>query len=427
MRKRVVVTGVGAVNPMGHNVEEVWAGLKEGKSGVALTTIFDASKFPTKISAEVKNWDITKVGEDAEKWKHRGRHTKFAAGAAIQAMAESGVLDAIKNPTRFGVYLGCGEGSQDFGSFSRMMVAALTPDGLDVVKFTQAGLETLNPLAEIEQEPNMPAGYVAGMFNAQGPNANCLTACAASSQAIGEAVEIIRRGDADVMLSGGAHSMIHPFGVTGFNLLTALSTSNDEPTKASRPFDRQRNGFVLGEGGAMVVLEELEHAKRRGAKIHAEIMGYGTTADAYRITDIHPEGRGAISCMKMAIADAGLNPADIQYVNAHGTSTSVNDRVESLACKVVFGDRAYQTPVSSTKSMMGHLIAAAGVTELIVCLMAMRDNVLPPTINYENPDPDCDLDYVPNAARQAKCDYVLSNSFGFGGQNISLVAGRFKG
>lgn len=427
MRKRVVVTGVGAVNPMGHDVEEVWTGLKEGKSGVGLTTIFDASRFPTKISAEVKGWDITQTGEDAETWKFRGRHTKFAAGAAKQAMAESGVLDSIKDPTRFGVYLGCGEGSQDFANFSRMMATALTPEGIDLIKFTKAGLETLNPLAEIEQEPNMPAGYVAGMFNAQGPNANCLTACAASSQAIGEATEIIRRGDADVMLSGGAHSMIHPFGVTGFNLLTALSTSNDAPAKASRPFDRKRDGFVLGEGGAMVVLEELEHAKRRGAKIYGEILGYGTTADAYRITDIHPEGRGAISCMKMAIADAGISPADIQYVNAHGTSTSVNDRVESLACKLVFGDRAYQTPVSSTKSMMGHLIAAAGVTELIVCLMAIRDNVLPPTINYENPDPDCDLDYIPNTARQARCDFALSNSFGFGGQNISLVAGRFKG
>jgi 3-oxoacyl-[acyl-carrier-protein] synthase II len=427
MRKRVVVTGVGAVNPMGHSVEEVWSGLKEGKSGVGVTTIFDASRFPTKISAEVKGWDITQTGEDAETWKFRGRHTKFAAGAAKQAMAESGVLDSIKDPTRFGVYLGCGEGSQDFANFSRMMATALTPEGIDLVKFTQVGLETLNPLAEIEQEPNMPAGYVAGMFNAQGPNANCLTACAASSQAIGEATEIIRRGDADVMLSGGAHSMIHPFGVTGFNLLTALSTSNEEPAKASRPFDRKRDGFVLGEGGAMVVLEELEHAKRRGAKIYGEILGYGTTADAYRITDIHPEGRGAISCMKMAIADAGISPADIQYVNAHGTSTSVNDRVESLACKLVFGDRAYQTPVSSTKSMMGHLIAAAGVTELIVCLMAIRDNVLPPTINYENPDPDCDLDYIPNTARQARCDFALSNSFGFGGQNISLVAGRFKG
>ncbi|MDX1947505.1 MAG: beta-ketoacyl-[acyl-carrier-protein] synthase family protein [Pirellulaceae bacterium] len=423
MRRRVVVTGMGCVNPLGHDVETVWSALKEGKSGVGYTTIFDASKFPTKISAEVKNWDITQAGEDAETWKFRGRHTKFACGSAKQAVAQSGLMDAKLDPTRFGVYLGCGEGSQDFGSFSRMVSLALTADGLDLVKFAQRGLEILNPIAEIEQEPNMPAGYVAGLFNAQGPNANCLTACAASSQAIGEATEIIRRGDADVMLSGGAHSMIHPFGVTGFNLLTALATKyNDDPAKASRPFDRLRDGFVLGEGGAMVVLEELEHARRRKAPIFGEILGYGTTADAYRITDIHPEGRGAIACMKMAIADAGISPGDIQYVNAHGTSTSVNDRVESLACKSVLGPK---TPVSSTKSMMGHLIAAAGVTEMIVCLMAIRDNVLPPTINYENPDPDCDLDYIPNHARPTRCDRALSNSFGFGGQNISLVVGRF--
>jgi 3-oxoacyl-[acyl-carrier-protein] synthase II len=426
MRRRVVITGMGCVNPLGHDVETMWAALKEGKSSVGYTTIFDASNFPTKISSEVKDWDITQLGEDAEVWKYRGRHTKFACGAAKQAVMQSGILDAPLDPTRFGVYLGAGEGSQDFMSFSYMMNAALQQDGIDLVKFAKAGLDILNPLAEIEQEPNMPAGYVAGMFNAQGPNSNCLTACAASSQAIGEATELIRRGDADVMLSGGAHSMIHPFGVTGFNLLTALSTSNDQPTKASRPFDRLRNGFVLGEGGAMVVLEELEHAKRRGAQILGEVLGYGTTGDAYRITDIHPEGRGAIACMRMAITDAGLDPSAIHYVNAHGTSTAVNDRVETVACKVVFGERALQTPVSSTKSMMGHLIAAAGVTEAIVCLLAIRDNVLPPTINYENPDPECDLDYVPNQAREAPCDQALNNSFGFGGQNISLVVGRFK-
>jgi len=427
MRRRVVVTGMGCVNPLGHDVEAMWSALKEGQSGVGYTTIFDASKFPTKISAEVKGWQFPATGEEAELWKHRGRHTKFACGAALQAAAQSGLQDAKLDPTRVGVYLGCGEGSQDFMAFSHMMTAALRPDGLDLVTFARTGLEILNPVAEIEQEPNMPAGYVAGMFNAQGPNANCLTACAASSQAIGEASEFIRRGDADVMLSGGAHSMIHPFGVTGFNLLTALSTHNEEPTKASRPFDRLRDGFVLGEGGAIVVLEELEHAQRRGAPILGEVLGYGTTADSYRITDIHPEGRGAIACMKMAIADAGLSPADIQYVNAHGTSTAVNDRVESFACKQVFGERAMQTPVSSTKSMMGHLIAAAGVTEMIVCLLAIRDNVLPPTINYENPDSDCDLDYVPNQARAQRCDYALNNSFGFGGQNISLVVGRFRG
>jgi 3-oxoacyl-[acyl-carrier-protein] synthase II len=426
-RRRVVVTGIGVINPMGNDVETMWGEMKQSRSGVGYTTVFDASNFPTRISAEIKNWDITQAGEDAEVWKHRGRHTKFAAGAAKQAVLGSGVLDAIKDPTRFGVYLGSGEGDQDFYAFTRMMMSAIDGDKLDVSKFVQTGLETLNPLIEIEQEPNMPVAYLAGMFNAQGPNANCLTACAASSQAIGEATELIRRGDVDVMLSGGAHSMIHPFGVTGFNLLTALSTSNDHPTKASRPFDRLRDGFVLGEGAAMVVLEELEHAKRRGAQIYGEVLGYGTTADAYRITDIHPQGRGAIACMRMAIRDAGIGPEQVQYVNAHGTSTDVNDRVETLACREVFGERAMQTPVSSTKSMMGHLIAAAGATETIVCLLAIRDNVLPPTINYENPDPKCDLDYVPNEARQTRCDVALSNSFGFGGQNVSLVVGRFNG
>jgi 3-oxoacyl-[acyl-carrier-protein] synthase II len=227
------------------------------------------------------------------------------------------------------------------------------------------------------------------------------------------------------MLSGGTHTMIHPLGVTGFCLLTALSTRNDEPTKASRPFDRERDGFVLGEGAGMVVLEALEHAQARGAKIYGEIVGYGSTADAFRITDTHPEGRGAISCIRMALADAGLDRVD--YINAHGTSTTVNDKVETLAIKQVFGEAAYTIPVSSTKSMMGHLIAAAGATELVFCLLAIRDNVLPPTINYDYPDPECDLDYVPNVARQSRCDTALSNSFGFGGQNISLVVRRFTG
>jgi 3-oxoacyl-[acyl-carrier-protein] synthase II len=268
----------------------------------------------------------------------------------------------------------------------------------------------------------MPAGYLAGLFNAQGPNANCLTACAASSQAIGEATEIIRRGEADVMLSGGAHSMIHPFGLTGFNLLTALSERNDEPQRASRPFDRDRDGFVLGEGAAMVVLEEYDRAQARGAAIYGEIAGYGTTADAYRITDQHPDGRGATACIRMAMADAKLNPEAIGYINAHGTSTAVNDKVETHAIRSALGQQAYKIPVSSTKSMTGHLVAAAGATELIAALLALRSGVLPPTINYETPDPLCDLDYVPNVAREQKCTAVLSNSFGFGGQNITLIA-----
>lgn len=425
MRRRVVVTGIGMVNPMGHDAATVWAGLQEGKSGVAKTTLFDASGFPTKISAEVKNWDVADYGLPPEEWQGRGRHTKFAIGAAQQAVQDSGVLDSEIDPVRFGVYMGSGEGNQDFSTFSNMMSAALQDGSYDASKFIAAGIELLDPAMELEQEPNMPAAHLASIFNAQGPNLNCLTACAASSQAVGEATEIIRRGDADVMLAGGTHSMIHPFGVTGFNLLTALSESNEEPTKASRPFDRLRNGFVLGEGSAMVVLEELEAAKARGANIYGEIAGYGTTADAYRITDIPPDGHGGIAAMRMAIADAKLKPADINYVNAHGTSTTVNDKVESKACREVFGVDAAKIPVSSTKSMMGHLIAAAGVTEMIVCLLAIRDSVLPPTINYENPDPECDLDYVPNEARQAPVQYALNNSFGFGGQNVTLCLARF--
>ncbi len=427
VRRRVVVTGIGMINPMGWDVATVWSGLKESRSGVAPTTLFDAAGFPTRISAEIKNWDITQAVDDGADHVHRGRHTQFAIAAGTQAMRDSGVLDSISDPTRIGVYLGSGEGNQDFSTFSKMMVAALSTGTYDVKRFVAAGIDLLDPAKELEQEPNMPAAHLATRFNAQGPNFNCLTACAASSQAVGEATEIIRRGEADAMLAGGTHSMIHPFGVTGFNLLTALSESNDEPTKASRPFDAGRNGFVLGEGAAMVVLEELEAAKARGATIYGEVAGYGTTADAYRITDIPPDGHGGIAAMRMAIADAGLTPADIGYVNAHGTSTKVNDRVETQACRQVFGERAAQTPVSSTKSMMGHLIAAAGATEMIVCLMALRDGVLPPTINYETPDPECDLDYVPNHARQADLKHVLNNSFGFGGQNVTLCLSRFAG
>jgi 3-oxoacyl-[acyl-carrier-protein] synthase II len=259
------------------------------------------------------------------------------------------------------------------------------------------------------------------------PNVSCLTACAASAQAIGEAVEIIRRGSADVMLSGGVHSMIHPFGMTGFILLTAMSTRNDEPWRASRPFDRERDGFVIGEGGGMLVLEELEHARKRGATIFGEVAGHASTADAFRLTDSRDDGRGAVVAMRLALEDAELDPERVDYINAHGTSTKVNDSVETLAIKRTLGERAYKIPVSSTKSMTGHLIAAGGAVEAIVCLLAIRDGVVPPTINLEYPDPDCDLDYVPNAARDLKLDVALSNSFGFGGQNTALVLRRFAG
>lgn len=429
MSRRVVVTGIGLVTPLGADVETVWRRLLNGESGVGRITLFDASNFATQIAAEVKDWDISAIGENPEDWKLQNRHTKFAIGAGYQAMKDAGLLgdDGTNlDPERFGVYTGAGEGAQNFDDFAEMTLAGLEEDGgFDEAKFIAKGLEILNPVLELEQEPNMPAAHLAAYFGAKGPNVNCLTACAASAQAIGEAAELIRRDEADVMIAGGAHSMIHPFGVTGFNLITALSVSNDEPEKASKPFDKRRDGFILGEGAGMLILEELEHAKKRGAKIYGEIAGYGATSDAYRITDTHPEGRGAISCMKLAIEDAGLTPDDVDYINAHGTSTGVNDRVESLSIREVFGPRAYQIPVSSTKSMTGHLIAAAGATECVYCLLAIRDNVAPPTINFEVRDPDCDLDYVPNVKRNVKIDVALSNSFGFGGQDVSLLVRRY--
>ena len=429
MRRRVVITGIGAVTPVGHDVRSTWESVKAGKSGIGPITHFDASSFPTTFAAEVSGYDFAAAVDDPSPFAAAGRNVRYAVGAATQAVSESGLLGGphAPDPARFGVYLGAGEGQQNFHVFMQMLADSRVDGELDLAAFTRVGLERLDPREELEQEPNMPSAHLAALFDAQGPNLNCLTACAASSQAIGEATEIIRRGDADVMLSGGAHSMIHPFGLTGFNLLTSLSTRNDDPQAASRPFDADRDGFVLGEGAGMLVLEEHDRAVKRGANILGEVLGYGSSADAYRITDIHPEGRGALACISGALDDAGIGPGDVDYVNAHGTSTLVNDRTETAAIKSALGEHAKRTPVSSTKSMMGHLIAAAGSVEAILCLLAIRDGVLPPTINYTTPDPKCDLDYVPNEARDAKVDRTLSNSFGFGGQNVSLILGRYAG
>jgi 3-oxoacyl-[acyl-carrier-protein] synthase II len=428
MQRRVVVTGMGMVTPVGRDLESSWASLQEGRSGVGPISLFDASSFPTKIAAEVAGFDLGSYIGNADRWLEYCRNTKLAIAAARMAIDQSGLeTKADLDRSRFGVYLGSGEGQQDFPRFVKLVHESTRQGHVDTTCFTREGLKSLHAIHEAEQEPGTPSGHLASLFGARGPNANCLTACAASSQAIGEATEIIRRGDADVMLSGGTHSMIHPFGVTGFNLLTALSTRNDEPTRASRPFDRDRDGFILGEGAGMVVLEELEHAKARGATIHGEVAGYGSTADAFRLTDTHDEGRGAIACIREALADAEVNPSEVGYINAHGTSTSVNDSIETLAIRKSFGDSAYKVPVSSTKSMMGHLIAAAGSVEAIVCLLAIRDGVVPPTINLENPGDDCDLDYIPHEARRRKVDVTLSNSFGFGGQNIALILRRFAG
>ncbi|MGE3822541.1 MAG: beta-ketoacyl-ACP synthase II [Isosphaeraceae bacterium] len=426
--RRVVVTGMGMVTPVGRDAESTWKALQEGRSGVGPISLFDASSFPTRIAAEVRGFQLSDYLDDAGRWEEYSRNTWFALAAARMAYDASGIGDlASLDRTRFGVYLGSGEGQHDFARFVHLVNRSSPDDHVDTAIFTREGVTSLHPIREAEQEPGTPAAHLASVFNAQGPNANCLTACAASSQAIGEAVEMLRRGDADVMLSGGTHSMIHPFGVTGFNLLTALSTRNDEPTRASRPFDRERDGFILGEGAGMLILEDLDHALARGATIHGEITGYGSTADAFRITDSHDEGRGAIACMREALADAGVKPEEIDYVNAHGTSTAVNDSIETLAIKRTFGEAAYHVPISSTKSMMGHLIAAAGSVEAIVCLLAIRDGVVPPTINLDHPDPECDLDYIPHESRRKRVDVTLSNSFGFGGQNIALILRRYAG
>lgn len=430
MKRRVVITGMGAVTPLGNSVKELYQNQLAGKSGVALIRNFDARTFPTTFAAELKDFDLQRHVKDASRWSHAGPNARFAAAAAAQALQDAGLADDSRvDRTRFGVYLGSGEGVQDFMHMTKLLAASYRTEDrtLRIAQFIKMGLEEFDSANEYEQEMHTTPGHLADYFDLQGPNYNCLTACAASSQAIGEAAEMIRQNEADLMVSGGSHSMIHPYGITGFNLLTALSQNNADFQHASRPFDLNRDGFVIGEGAGMLILEELEHAKKRGARIHAELTGYGSTADAFRLTDSHEEGRGAIACIKGALEDSGLPGDAIGYINAHGTSTKVNDFTETLAIKQVFGARAYQIPVSSSKSMLGHLIAAAGAAELITSVMTIQNGVIPPTINYETPDPECDLDYVPNVAREQKVDHVLSNSFGFGGQNVSLIVSRFRG
>ena len=427
MRRRVVVTGIGMITPVGCDAESSWRALREGRGGVGPITLFNAATFATRIAAEIVRFRLADYRPDAARWLEHSRTSQLALAAATMAVAHSGLQDAPPDRARFGVYLGSGEGQQDFDSFVDVVHRSSREDRVDTARFTSLGLRSLHPTREAEQEPGGPVGHLAAVFGAQGPNATCQTACAASAQAIGEASELIRRGDADVMLAGGTHSMIHPLGLTGFILLTAMSTRNEDPARASRPFDRDRDGFVLGEGGGVLVLEELEHARARGAAIHGEVAGHCSTADAFRLTDSHDEGRGAVAAMRGALTDAGISPDQVGYINAHGTSTPSNDSIETLAIKRVFGDAAFRIPISSTKSMTGHLVSAGGAVEAIACLLAIRDGVLPPTINLENPDPECDLDYVPNEAREKTVDVVLSNSFGFGGQNTALVLRRFAG
>ncbi|WP_432799142.1 beta-ketoacyl-[acyl-carrier-protein] synthase family protein [Poriferisphaera sp. WC338] len=425
--KRVVVTGIGWVTPLGHDIQTVWSNLLAGECGIEKIEHFDASTYPTTFAAQVRDYDYRQFVKHPELHEHVGLNTSYALGAAAQAWECAGLNeldgDGKLDHDRLGIYLGSGEGTLDFDNYvgSNLHGWDASNREIDAVKWAEKAKELLDVMRENEQEPHMPLTHLALEFDAQGPTYNCLTACAASTQAIGEATEILRRGDADIMMTGGAHTMIHPLGVTGFNRLTALSNRNDDMKTASRPFSIDRDGFVLGEGAGIMILETLEHAEARGAKVLAEITGYGSTADAYRITDMHPEGRGAAAAMNGALSDAHRTPADVDYISAHGTGTKENDSIETKAIKRVFGDDAPETPVSSVKSMMGHLIAAAGVCEAIVCVLALRDQKLPPTINLNDPDPECDLDYIPNVLRDTKVDICLSNSFGFGGQNDTLI------
>lgn len=428
MSRRVVVTGMGIISPLGNNVETTWEGMIRGESGVGPITLFDASTFPTKIAGEVKNFDYRPWVKRDPLLARVGRNTQFAVLASSEAYANAGLDQWDYDPRRIGIYFAAGDGGVDMKNFVRSLCASWGSNGeiIDKEVFLSKGVTIYDGYAELEQEPCMTLAHLSRLFRVRGPVSNCLTACAASSQAIGEAYETIRRGDVDIMLTGGAHSMIHPFGLAGFNLLTALTTNNEEPKRASRPFDFKRDGFVLAEGSGVLILEELEYAKKRKAKIYGEVIGYGSTADAYRLTDSHPEGRGAIKAMELALKSARMKPEDMDYINAHGTSTFVNDMVETIAIKRLFKDYAYKVPISSIKSMLGHLIAAAGAVELITSLLVIERSIIPPTINYDEKDPDCDLDYVPNQARERKVETVLSNSFGFGGQNITLIVKRFE-
>jgi len=432
--KRVVITGMGVVCPLGHDVETLWRAILAGKSGVGRTTIFDASMFPTTFVAEVKDYRLAEHVKSANLHRDSNRGSAFVLGAAAEACRAAGIDVESAKPTdgidreRLGIYLGAGEGSVDNDVFFAAIAEAWDKEKseMDWGRWAEAAFGRMTPMRELEQEPNMPAAHIALLTGARGPTRSCLTACAASTQAVGEATMIIRRGDADAMIAGGAHSMIHPLGLTGFNRLTALSTRNDSPQTASRPFTASRDGFVLGEGAAIVILESLCSAEKRGVEILAEVIGYGSSADAFRVTDMHEEGRGAIQAINAALADAGIGYQDVDYINAHGTSTMENDSIETKAIKAVFKERAKKTPVSSVKSMLGHLIGAAGAAELITCVLAIRDNIVPPTMNLHDPDPGLDLDYVPNEPRKMPVNIAMNESFGFGGQNNVVIIKRYN-
>jgi len=412
LSRRVVITGVGLVTPVGVGTEESWQAIREGRSGVGPITAFDASAFACRIAAEVRGFEPEKYIERKE-IRRMGRFIQFAIAASDMAMAAAGLKLENGAGERAGVYIGSGIGG--FEVIEREFETLLS-----------GGPKRISPFFIPATIINLAAGYVSIRTGAKGPNSATATACTSSAHAIGDSFRIIQRGDADVMICGGAEAPICRMGIGGFAAMRALSTRNDEPQRASRPWDLCRDGFVVGEGSGLLVLEELEFARRRGAPIIAEMKGYGMSGDGYHITAPPDDGDGAYRVMRAALHDAGLKPEDIDYINAHGTSTELNDRIETLAIKRCFGEHAYKLAVSSTKSMTGHLLGGAGGIEAGLTALAIRDQIAPPTINYENPDPACDLDYVPNQARPMRIDHALSNSFGFGGTNGCLILSRFK-
>ena len=413
MKRRVVVTGLGAVTPLGIGAEKTWKALCAGKSGIGRISRFDTTNFQTKIAGEVKDFDPEDF-LDKKQVRRMDSFVHYCMAATIMAMEDSKLEVANQDAERIGVLIGTGLGGLPTLEKNHTLLI-------------EGGPKKISPFFIPMMIANMAPGQIAIHFGIKGPNTCVVTACAAGSHAIGDSYKVIQRGDADIMVAGGTEATITPLNIGGFNSMKAISTNNDEPEKASRPFDKNRDGFVPAEGAGTIILEELELALKRGANIYGEIVGYGLTSDAFHITAPDPQGGGAARCMKMALLDANISPHEVDYINAHGTSTPLNDTIETIAIKTVFNEYSKKIPVSSTKSMTGHLLGAAGGVEAVFTILTIRDGIIPPTINYETPDPDCDLDYVPNVARRADVRIAISNSFGFGGTNATLVFKRFEG
>jgi 3-oxoacyl-[acyl-carrier-protein] synthase II len=410
---RVVVTGLGALTPIGNTTDEFWSGLVQGRCGIGPITKFDATGYPTQIAGEIRNFDPLKYVERKEA-RRLDPYLQYAMACACMAVEDASLDTGAVDSERFGVLIGSG-----IGGITTLMDGEHTR--------LEKGFDRVSPFVIPMLIINMASGLVSMRFGAKGPNSSVVTACATGNHALGDAYRIIQRGEADVMIAGGAEAIIVPIAIAAFCAMKAMSTRNDEPGRASRPFDADRDGFVCSEGGGILTLESLEHAVRRGARIYAEIVGYGMSGDAHHMTAPDPEGDGAVRAMQAALRDATLTPAEVGYINAHGTSTQYNDKFETLAIKRVFGEYAARLSVSSTKSMTGHLLGAAGGIEAVACVLALHHGILPPTINYETPDPDCDLDYVPNQARKQDIDVALSNAFGFGGTNATLAFRKYRG